>query len=134
MNGWRYRVLLALIFALAMWLHSMVMADVPNTDWGMLQFHGSAAAVDLLLLYGSPRFISGNLCDDVQALCLASMIANFIGWIAYTAYAPPIYYDTFMWGLSYVLWGRLLIMDTGDVSNVTPMGHYMVRRSHFLGA
>jgi len=77
----------------------------------MLAFHLSAAAVDLLLLKSAPRFISGRLCSDMQFLCLVSMSANFVGWIAYTAYAPPIFYNAFMWGLSYVQWGRLLLVD-----------------------
>lgn len=111
MNGWRSRVQLALTMALAMLIHSMVMADVPNTDEGMLQFHLSAAAVDLLLLYSAPRFIAGRLCRDVQTLCLVSIVANFVGWIAYVAYAPPIFYNIFMWSLAYVQFGRILLVD-----------------------
>ena len=110
--------MLALVFALAMWIHSVVMDGVPNTDEGMLQFHLSAAAVDLLLLYSTPRFVSGDLCRDMQTLCLVSMIANFVGWIAYVAYAPPIFYNTFMWGLSYVQWIRLLLVDRHGTDNL----------------
>lgn len=111
MNGWRSRLKLALLMALVMWLHSLVMADVPNTDEGMAMFHGSAAALDFAILWCAPRFTAGRLCDDMQTLCLVSVIANYVGWIAYTAYAPPIFYNTFMWGLSYVQFGRLLLVD-----------------------
>lgn len=111
MNGWRSRLMLAAVMLLAMQAHSIALAGKPNTDAGMLAFHLSAAVVDLLLLNSSPRYVSGRLCSDMQILCLVSIVANFVGWIAYTAYAPPIYYNAFMWGLSYVQWGRLLLVD-----------------------
>lgn len=124
MNGWRSRVLLAALMLLTMQIHAAVMADVPNTDGGMLQFHLSAAVVDLFLLYCAPRFTAGRLCGDMQTLCLVSIVANFVGWIAYMAYAPPIFYNTFMWGLSYVQWARLLLVDRhGDDC----LGLYLVR-------
>lgn len=111
MNDWRSRILLVAVMLLAMQIHALALADTPNTDGGMLAFHLSAAGVDLMLLKSTPRFISGRLCSDMQILYLVSMLANFVGWIAYTAYAPPIFYNTFMWGLSYVQWGRLLLVD-----------------------
>ncbi len=103
--------MLAVVFLLAIKAHSIALDGKPNTDAGLLCFHLSAAVVDLLLLKSSPRFVEGRLCSDMQILCLVSMVANFVGWIAYTAYAPPIFYNTFMWGLSYVQWGRLLLVD-----------------------
>lgn len=111
MNGWRSRISLVAVMLLAMQIQAFALDDTPNTDEGMLAFHLSAAAVDLMLLKSAPRFISGRLCSDMQLLCLVSMFANFVGWIAYTAYAPPIFYNAFMWGLSYVQWGRLLLVD-----------------------
>lgn len=110
MNGWRSRLMVLAVLLLAPWLHSQVMADVPNTDEGMALFHAGAAAVDYLILCCAPRFISGRLCDDTQTLCIVSVIANCVGFYAYTAYASPIYYNTFMWGLSYVQWARLLLV------------------------
>ena len=126
MNTWRSRLATGLVFWLAMALHVDLTANVQNTDGGMLLFHGSAAIFDLLLLYLVPAFLSGQLASDMEALCIASIAANFVGWIAYTAYAPPIYYDTFMWGLAYVQWARLFIMG-GDDANYH--GLYMVRRN-----
>ena len=110
MNGWRSRVSLALVIALVMKVHFEVMGDVPNTDEGMALFHVSAMLCDLAILWCAPRFVAGRLRDDTQTLCLVSVVANLVGWKAYTAYAPPIYYDTFMWGLSYVQFGRLLLV------------------------
>lgn len=111
MNGWRSRILLVAVMVLAMIVHSLVTASLPNTDEGMLLFHGSAAAVDFILLYSAPRFIAGRLCSDMQTLCLVSIVANLVGWIAYMAYAPPNFYNTFMWSLSYVQYGRILLVD-----------------------
>lgn len=62
----------------------------------------------------------------MEALCIASIVANFVGWIAYTAYAPPIYYNVFMWGLAYVQWARLFIMGDDDANY---HGLHMVRRN-----
>lgn len=111
MNGWRSRLLVGLVMLLAMRLHAVALADIPNTPAGMLLYHGSAATVDFILLFSAPWLLSGRLCDDVQALNLASIIANFAGWIAYLAYAPPVFYDTFMQGLTYVQFIRLFILD-----------------------
>lgn len=111
MNGWRPRLTLVAITVLVMELHSLLLANKPNTDEGLLGFHLSAAVFDLLLLNIAPRFVSGRLCSDMQILCLVSIVANYLGWLAYTAYASPIYYNSFMWGLCYVQWGRLLLVD-----------------------
>lgn len=111
MNAWRSRLLVGLVMLLAMWLHAVALANIANTPTCMLLYHGSAAAVDLLLLFSAPLFLSGRLCDDMQAMNLASIIANFAGWIAYLAYAPPVFYDTFMQGLTYVQFIRLFIVD-----------------------
>lgn len=126
MNTWRSRLAVGLVFCLAMALHADLTANVQNTDSGMLLFHGSSAIFDLLLIYIVPIFLSGQLASDMEALCVASIVANFVGWIAYTAYAPPIYYNVFMWVLAYVQWARLFIMG-GDDANYH--GLYMVRRN-----
>lgn len=137
MNGWRSRLMLAAVMALAMWLHSMATASLPNTDEGMLQFHGSAAAVDFLLLYFAPRFVGGRLCDDTQILCLVSCVTNFVGFIAYTAYAPPIFYNGFMWGLAHVQFGRILLVDHHGADYLgfdLVRGGHRRRRQNYIGA
>lgn len=111
MNGWRSRLSVAVLIALAWFIHSQATIGIPNTPTGLLIFHGSAAATDLLLLYLVPRFVSGPLCDDMQLLCLLSIVANFAGWVAYLAYFPPVFYNVFMWGLAHVQFLRLLLVD-----------------------
>lgn len=113
MNSWLSRLKLLAVMLAGPNFHLAAWAIIGKslTDEGMALFHGSAAAVDFLILWCAPRFISGRLCDYTQTLCIVSVVANYVGWYAYTAYAPPIYYNNFMWGLSYVQWFVLLLVD-----------------------
>lgn len=126
MNSWRSRLLTGLVFLMAIDVHAFCTVDLPNTPAGMLLFHGSAATVDLLLLFAVPRVLAGRLCDDMECLCLASIIVNFIGYLAYMAYAPPVIFNLLSWGLSYAQWGRLLLVD-GDADMFR---HFVVRRAY----
>ena len=114
MNHWRSRVLTGLLFWLSMRVHSEALAFLPNTPGGMLAFHFSAAMVDFFLLVSVSGLVSGRLCDDMEALCWLSMIVNFFGFIAYLAYASPVFYNAVMWGITYVQWARLLVADRYD--------------------
>jgi hypothetical protein len=111
MNCWRSRLIVGVVFWLALDIHAEVTANLPNTPAGMLVFHGSAAAVDFFLLWSTPWLLSGRLCTDMEILCAVSIVGNALGWALYLAYAPPVFFNTFMWGLSYVQWGRLLLPD-----------------------
>jgi len=113
MNNWRSRLAMLAVMLAMPQAHTMTWELIGkiNTDEGMALFHGSAAAVDFFILWCAPRFISGRICDHTQTLCLVSVVANYVGWYAYTAYAPPIYYNNFMWGLCYVQWAVLLLVD-----------------------
>lgn len=127
MNTWRSRILTGLVMFIAIDLHQLCTSSLPNTPAGMLLFHGSAAGVDLILLYAVSGFVSGRLCDDMESLCLASAVVNFVGWLLYMAYAPPIIYNVLSWGLSYVQWGRLLLVDGNDADH---LGFHLVRGRH----
>jgi hypothetical protein len=131
MNLLRFRVIFALVLGLAIYIHGEATASLPNTDAGMLLFHGSAATVDFFLLYSVPRLLESQLCDDMQTLCLVSIVGNALGWALYMAEFPPVFYNTFMWGLSYVQWARLFMVDRHDANAV---GCDLVRRPHLLGA
>jgi hypothetical protein len=131
MNTWRSRFIVFAAFWLVMQIHGDVTHCLPNTPGGMLVFHGSAAAVDLFLLYCVPWLLEGRLCDDIQTLCLVSIVANLAGWLLYLAYASPVLYNTFMWGLAYVQWLRILVVDRNDADT---LGFHLVRRPYLLGA
>jgi hypothetical protein len=119
MTFWRSRIFTALLFLAVMKMHEYATSDLENSPVGMLMFHGSAWMVDLFLLCSVPALLAGRLCDDMQALCLASIAVNFVGWILYMAYAPPVFYNMIQWSLAYVQWLRLFMVD----------GSY----DHFLG-
>ncbi len=116
MTSWRARLTFAAVLLAAIQVHGFATESLTNTPDGMFVFHVSAACVDLFLLYGAPKFLFGRLCDDMQTFCFVSIVVNFLGWLAYLAYAPPIYYNVFMWGLSYVQWARLLLVDSHDAN------------------
>lgn len=130
MNLLRFRILFALVIWLAWYVHSMVSNSLPNTPEAMLVFHGSAATVDLFLLYSVPRLLEGKLCDDTQTLCLVSIVGNALGWALYLAYIPPVFFDTFMWGLGYVQLARLFMVDNHDANT---LGCDLVRRPRLVG-
>lgn len=131
MNTWRSRAsAAAMLFALAE-THSAATFDLPNSEVGMLVYHGSAATMDLILIYTLPALLAGKVCDDMQLLCLAFIVVNFVGFLLYMAFSPPIIYNTISWGLAYVQYARLFILDSDHVDSV---GGNLVRRSHHLGA
>ena len=128
-NPWRYRVLAAVLIFLVMQAHQEVMKDILNNPIWMLVFHGSAALCDLMLIYSLPSILSGELCKHMETLCLTSIVGNALGWFAYMAYAPPDIYNYSMWVLSYIQWGRLLMVDSDDPYF---MGRNMVRSAHIV--
>ena len=118
MNGWRFRMVLALVFYATAKIHEFATSSFGNTDEWMLAYHGSAAAVDLILLYCCPWLVQGSLCDDIQATCIASIVVNALGWALYLAYSPPVIYNSLITGLCYVQFARLLLMDRHDADTV----------------
>lgn len=114
MNCWRSRLVLGLVFFLAAQMHAMVTAGFGNNPVAMLGYHGSAGTIDLALLYCSPWLVSGRTCDDMQTLCLASIVVNFAGYLGYLAYAPPVLYDTAIAALCYAQYARLIVGGNND--------------------
>lgn len=126
MNGWHTRLCLGLLIWLFLQLHVVATAGMPNTPEAMLAFHGSAAALDVVLLCGTQFLISGRLCNDLEALFVLSVIGNAIGWWLYLAYAPPVIYNVMMWGIGYGQFCRLLYVDRYD-DDAVDSGNAMVR-------
>jgi hypothetical protein len=114
---------------LAMFGHGWATAQLPNTPVDMLLFHGSAALIDLFMLYAAPAVLNGRLCTDTQKLLLASIVGNAAGWLLYMAYVSPIFYNTFMVALTYAQLLRLFIPDR----HADPLGSTLVRHPDCLG-
>jgi hypothetical protein len=130
MNSWFSRVIAALLILLAMYGHGWATHQLPNTPVDMLLFHGSAALLDLLMLYATPAVLNGRLCTDTQKLLLASIVGNAAGWLLYMAYAPPIFYNTYMVAVTYAQLMRLIIPDRHADST----GSTLVRRPDYIGS
>jgi hypothetical protein len=113
MNGWRSRLRLIAVFFVAARLHDLIMMGCENTPAMMAVYHGSAGAVDLFLLYLAQKWISGRLCDHIQASCIASVVINFVGYRLYMAYSSPDLYNHLITGLSCVQYLRLLLVYLG---------------------
>jgi hypothetical protein len=111
MNSWRARIVAASLMLLATYGHGWATHRLPNTPVDMLLYHGSGALVDLLMLYAAPAVLSGRLCVDSQKLLLASIVGNGAGWLLYMAYAPPVFYNTYMVTVTYAQLMRLIIPD-----------------------
>lgn len=120
MNGWRARIALLVIFVITAWLHAEVMVSLalPYTKEAGFLFFGTAAAVDWLLLYSAPKLITGRLCDDMQASCIASVVVNLAGYCAYLAESPPVLYYTLITGLTYAQYLRLLFVGRHDADYI----------------
>lgn len=116
MNGWRARVFLLALFWATTQLHALVMKalHLPYTEGAGAFFFLTAATADWLLLYSAPRLISWSLCDDMQALCIASIVVNCAGLCAYLAESPPALYYTLMTGVTYAQYLRLLFVGRDD--------------------
>lgn len=125
MNSIAKRALVALSLWLAAYLHLKLCADVPNTPEGMFLYHGGAALFDFATLAVSAYMLEGRLSDDMQALCFASMVVNFTGFLLYVAYAPPTLYDRVIEALGYVQYIRLVL---GDHATFSLLGSDMVHR------
>lgn len=127
LTGWRARLLMVLCIALAAAGHAYAMRGMPNSPAGMLVFHGSAALLDLALLCSVPALLHGHVARDTQALMLASIIGNAVGWVLYMAYVSPVYYNVFMWGLSGTQLVRLLMVADDGLDH---LGVRLVRRGN----
>lgn len=129
MNSISARLLVGLALWLANIAHHALVVDVANTPGGMLVYHATALAFDYALLIACAVMLDGKLSDDMQTLCLMSMIVNFSGWLLYLAYAPPVPYNYAIGVLGYVQYARLLLGD----HDAYRMGRDLVHRRDSLG-
>jgi len=107
-NTRRERLYVFLAMSLLQVAHQYLFGDLPNTDEGMLLYHGAAALADFYLIYVASEFLTGELGLQIQCLSLASMVTNAFGYFAYVQYVSHWFYDLTMWGVSGVLIIKLL--------------------------
>lgn len=131
MNTWRDRLLVGLLLLLFQRAHGEINAPLPNTEVWALVFFGTAATLELFILKAIPKVLEGSLCDDMQMLSYICIIVDAIGIAAYMTKTPSVYYNTVMWGLSYVQWARLLFVDSDHARSCW---NNLVRRHHLVRA
>lgn len=117
MNRLRARIaLLALFFATAKAFDFAIVHRPYGEFWDMTYFAG-AASVDWFMFKACHRFTSGKLCRDVEALCIASIVTNALGFALYMASIPPSIYNWTIAGINYVLVVRLIFLGGSDAFN-----------------
>lgn len=117
MNRLRSCIALGAAFWLSAGAFDTLIVLRPETvDWDMAYF-GIAATVDWMMYRMTPRFIGGALCRHVEALCIASIVANALGFALYLADTPPDIYNWIIKGINYALAIRLTITGGGDAIN-----------------
>ncbi len=126
-NHWALRLSVGAIFWITASIHHDLVMDVENSVVGMFAYHASAALCDFLLLILSANVLVGRLSDDMQALFLAFMCLNFLGFLAYAAYISPVFYDMACLGLSYAQYLRIFMDDQYDAL-AHLLGNKLVRR------
>lgn len=107
------------LYALAKFLDLQIKPLIPSGDLGAVLYFGVAATFDWINFYMCRQFVGTKLRRDIEALCIASILANALGFTLYMAPSPPnIYPDLYVWlikGINYVLAFRLLFMGGGNV-------------------
>jgi len=83
------RLYAAVIFVGATALHELFFSD-----YGGLQYYGSAALFDLaIIILTSGINPVPKMVLSLQKICIVSIIANLAGWVIWFLYYPPIIYD-----------------------------------------
>ena len=117
MNTWRDRLLIGLLLLLFQWTWNDVNAPLPNTREFALLFFGGAATLEYLICRAIPKVLDGSLCDDMMVLAYVCIVLDALGFLGYMTKTPSTYYNTVMWGISYVQWARLLFVDSNHAAS-----------------
>jgi len=117
MNPWRNCFALAVVFYLTAKTFDLIIPYRPKGEFWDMFYYGSAATIDWMMFKLTPLFVSGKLYRDVQALCIAYIVANAFGFYQYMAYAPPSTYNWTIKGLDYALAIRLIFTGGSNALN-----------------
>lgn len=115
LSDWQRRVFCAAAFLLISVIHGHSFG-FKNTPELMLMYHGSAVFADMATIFIAGHALNGRVSFDIMYINVAAIVANFLGFLAYMAYFPPLAYDTTMAGIIFAQWARLIWTD--DVANL----------------
>ena len=127
MNTWRSRVALLLLFWMMAKAFDVFAARLPDGEFWDTSYYCFAATTEYIMYYQCRRFVTGKLCRDLEALCIASILAHAFGIKLYMAYSPPSTYKWIIQGINYVLAIRVIFTGGGNVLR-NYYSNYMVRR------
>lgn len=86
------RMYVAFLFAGLSALHHVILYNVDG-----IAYYGSAALIDFAVVMFSVRLrILSDAIMLLQNLCVASILVNAMGWVAWMLYAPPSAYNATM--------------------------------------
>lgn len=111
MNNWRRRLALGLAFVMTGKAFDLATDGLPYAPLFWLLYYGGAATVDLIMYRLVHLFVSSRLQRDIEALCIASVAVNALGWAIVLADSPPDIYNAVIAGLNYALAFRLFLGD-----------------------
>lgn len=126
MNKLRFRLGLGFMFLATGFIFDKAISARPYGEYWDMAYFGSAATVDWMMLRLCGVFIKGKLQRDVEALCIASIVTNALGFALYMADSPPDLYNWVIRVINYVLAIRLIFMGGGDALNYSHW-HRLVR-------
>tara|TARA_R110000765_G_scaffold154371_2_gene257395 strand:- start:165 stop:665 length:501 start_codon:yes stop_codon:yes gene_type:complete len=112
------RLYAAFLFSAVLYAHELIMYDADG-----ILYYGSAASLDLLavILMGMvsplPRMVL-----RLQMISFLFIIVNFIGWIMWYLYQPPLVYNILCAILFSLAFITLLLRDKKDVGGFTMAG------------
>lgn len=83
------RFFAAVSFVSIIALHEFLLSDLDG-----LQYYGSAALLDLLIIVVTSGINPvPKMVLSLHKLCIASILANALGWVIWFFYFPPLVYD-----------------------------------------
>ena len=105
------RLFAAMVFAGLTLAHEFSLSHLEG-----LEYYGSAALVDLGIMIA----ISGisptpAMVINLQRVCIVSIITNFLGWVMWLTYLPPIAYNYAYVFICMIAFAVLIKRDERDV-------------------
>ena len=113
----------------------LAVSGMPSAPLFWLLYYGGAATVDLFMLRCVRFFVSSDLQRDIEAICIASIAVNALGWaLKALAKIPPDLYNLVIAGLNYALALRLLLGDGNVLDRIDFSRWNSMVRSAFHGS
>lgn len=105
------RLFAAVVFSGLTLMHEFSLSHLEG-----LEYYGSAALVDLgIMIAVSGISPTPAMVINLQRVCIVSIITNFLGWVMWLTYLPPIAYNYAYVFIYIVAFAVLIKRDKGDV-------------------